>query len=69
MMRWVEKKEDAVSHWARDLKRRRHANVAIVAMAAYSHQGLARIAWAVITTGKAFDPARGALVKPTAVTA
>ncbi|WPL13976.1 Transposase IS116/IS110/IS902 family protein [Thiorhodovibrio litoralis] len=65
MMRWVEKKEDALSHWARDLKQRRHANVAIVAMA----NKLARIAWAVITTGKAFDPSRGALTKPAAVTA
>ena len=30
---------------------------------------LARIAWAVMTTGKAFDAERGALAKPAAVTA
>ncbi len=65
MMRWVEKKEDAVRHWARDLKQRRHTNVAIVAMA----NRLARIAWAVMTTGKAFDSARGALAKPASVIA
>ncbi|WPL18286.1 hypothetical protein Thiowin_03352 [Thiorhodovibrio winogradskyi] len=63
--RWVEKKENAFSHWARDLKQRRHANVAIVAMA----NKLARIAWAVMTTGKRFDAARGALAKPAPVTA
>ncbi len=65
MMRWVEKKEDAVSHWPRDLKQRRHTNVAIVAMA----NKLARIAWAVMTTGKAFDSARGALAKPASIIA
>ena len=65
MMRWVEKKDDALSHWARDLKQRRHANVAVVAMA----NKLVRIAWAVMTTGKAFDAERGALAKPAAVTA
>ena len=42
MMRWVEKKDDALSHWARGLKQRRHANVAVVAMA----NKLVRIAWA-----------------------
>jgi hypothetical protein len=30
---------------------------------------LARIAWAVMTTGKAFDASRGALAQPAAVTA
>ena len=63
--RWIEKKEDALSHWAKNLKQRRHPNVAIVAMA----NKLARIAWAVMTTGKAFDAERGALAKPAAVTA
>jgi transposase len=38
--RWIEKKEDALSHWAKNLKQRRHPNVAIVAMA----NKLARIA-------------------------
>ncbi|WP_420827266.1 hypothetical protein [Halochromatium roseum] len=61
----IEKKEDAVSQWAKNLKQRRHPNVAIVAMA----NKLARIAWAVMTTGKAFDAERGALAKPAAVTA
>jgi transposase len=65
MMRWIEKKEDALSHWAKNLKQRRHPNVAIVAMA----NKLARIAWAVMTTGKAFDASRGALAQPAAVTA
>ncbi|MBK5967531.1 MULTISPECIES: IS110 family RNA-guided transposase [Thiorhodovibrio] len=60
MMRWIEKKEDAVSHWAKNLKQRRHPNVAIVAMA----NKLTRIAWAVMTTRKAFDAERGALAKP-----
>lgn len=65
MMRWVERKDDATSRWARDLKQRRHPNVAIVAMA----NKLARIAWAVMTTGKTFDPARGALAKGATATA
>jgi len=65
MLRWVERKDDATSRWARDLKQRRHPNVAIVAMA----NKLARIAWAVMTTGKAFDPARGALAKGAVATA
>lgn len=63
--RWVEKKDDALGHWARDLKQRRHANVAVVAMA----NKLVRIAWAVMTTGTAFDAERGALAKPAAVPA
>ena len=65
MLRWVERKDDATSRWARDLKQRRHPNVAIVAMA----NKLARIAWAVMTTRKAFDPARGALAKGATATA
>jgi hypothetical protein len=40
MLRWVGRKDDAISRWARDLKQRRHPNVAIVAMA----KKLARIA-------------------------
>jgi len=65
MMRWVERKEDATSRWAQALKQRRHPNVANVAMA----NKLTRIAWAVMTTGKTFDPARGALAKGAAATA
>lgn len=62
MMRWVDQKEDPLSRWAQALKQRRQTNVAIVAMA----NKLARIAWAVMTTGKAFEAQRGALAKPVA---
>ena len=65
MLRWAEHKDDATSRWARDLKQRRHPNVAVVAVA----NQLARIAWALITTGKRFHPPRGALTKGAAVTA
>ena len=65
MLRWVERKDDATSRWAHALKQRRHPNVANVAMA----NKLARIAWAVMTTGKTFDPARGALAKGATATA
>jgi transposase len=57
VLRWVERKEDAASRWASALKIRRHANVASVAMA----NKMARIAYAVMTTGHSYDPARAAL--------
>ena len=57
VLRFVERKEDPTSRWATALKARRHANVAIVAMA----NKIARVAYAVMTTGKPYDPAAGAL--------
>ncbi len=54
VMRWVERKEDPTSRWATALKARRHTNVAVVALA----NKIARIAYAVMSTGKPYDPAR-----------
>jgi transposase len=59
VMRWVERKEDATSRWASALKSRRHTNIAVVAMA----NKIARVAYAVMRTGKPYDPAIGALAK------
>jgi transposase len=59
VMRWVERKEDATSRWATALKGRRHTNVAVVAMA----NKIARVAYAVMRTGKPYDPAMGAIAK------
>lgn len=59
VMRWVERKEDPTSRWAAALKRRRHPNVAIVAMA----NKMARVAYAVLRSGQPYDPALGALVE------
>lgn len=55
VMRWVERKEDPASRWATALKSRRHTNVAVVAMA----NKIARVAYAVMRTGKPYDPAAG----------
>lgn len=57
VMRWVERKSDALSRWATALRARRHTNIAVVALA----NKLARIAYAVLTSGQPYDPARGAL--------
>jgi transposase len=57
VLRCVERKEDRTSRWATALKARRHTNVAVVAMA----NKIARIAYAVIVTGKPYDPAKAAL--------
>lgn len=57
VLRWVERKDDPTSRWARGLKGRRHANVAAVALA----NKIARIAYAVMTTGQPYDAAKGAL--------
>lgn len=57
VLRWVERKEDPVSHWAAVLKTRRHTNVVAVALA----NKMARIAYAVMTRGKPYDCALGAL--------
>ncbi len=53
----VERKDDPTSRWATGLKTRRHPNVATVALA----NKIARIAYAVMTTGQMYDPARGCL--------
>jgi transposase len=55
VLRWVERKEDPVSRWAAMLKTRRHTNVAVVAMA----NKIARIAYAVMTTGKPYEATKG----------
>ena len=55
--RWVERKTDGLSRWVTALLARRHPNVAVVALA----NKLARIAWAVLTSGQPYDPARGAV--------
>jgi transposase len=57
VLRCVERKEDPTSRWATALKARRHTNVAAVAMA----NKIARTAYAVILTGKPYDPAKAAL--------
>ena len=54
-MRTLERKEDRTSRWAKALQARRHTNVAVVAMA----NKMARVAYAVMTTGKPYDPAIG----------
>ncbi len=55
VMRWVERKEDPTSRWATALKARHHIHVAVVALA----NKIARIAYAVMSTGKPYDPAAG----------
>jgi len=57
VLRCIERKEDPTSRWATALKARRHTNVAAVAMA----NKIARMAYAVIVTGKPYDPAKAAL--------
>jgi transposase len=56
VLRCIERKEDPTSRWATALKARRHTNVAVVAMA----NKIARMAYAVIVTGKPYDPAKAA---------
>jgi transposase len=55
VLRWVDGKDDATSRWAAALKTRRHTNVAVVALA----NKIARVAYAVMTSGKPYDPAAG----------
>jgi transposase len=55
VLRGVERKSDATSRWATALKARRHTNVAVVALA----NKIARIAYAVMTSGQPYDPAAG----------
>jgi transposase len=51
-LRVAERKDDPLSRWATALKARRHSNVAAVALA----NRLARIAYAILTTGLPYDP-------------
>lgn len=55
VLRWVDRKDDPTSHWATALKARRHTNVAVVALA----NKIARVAYAVMTSGKPYNPAAG----------
>ena len=57
VLRHVEHKDDAVSRWARALKARRHGNIAAVALA----NKLARIAYAVLSTGQPYNPQAAAM--------
>ena len=59
VLRWVERKDAHTSRWATALKARRHTNITCVALA----NKIARVAYAVLTTGKPYDPASGALAK------
>lgn len=49
-LRWLSKRTDAVAEWTRKLLQRRPARLATVAVA----NKLARIAWAIMTTGELF---------------
>ena len=59
VLRWVERKDDATRRWATALKARCHPNVAVVALA----NKIARIAYAVLTTGQPYDPTKGAFIQ------
>ncbi len=54
VLRFAERKDDPLSRWAVALKARRHSNVATVALA----NKLARIAYAILTTGQPYDANR-----------
>ena len=51
---WAARRDDARSRWAQALRERRGFNKATVALAAKT----ARIAWAILTTGRSFDEHR-----------
>lgn len=51
VVRWIERREDPLGHWVRQLLARRGKNKAIVALA----NKLMRIAGAVLTSAEAFD--------------
>lgn len=53
VLRWADRKTDRTMRWAAALKRRRHPNVAIVALA----NKIARIAYAVLKTGECYRAA------------
>ena len=54
VLRFAERKDDPLSRWTVALKARRHANVATVALS----NKLARIAYAILTTGQPYDANR-----------
>jgi transposase len=62
VLRWVDRKDDATSRWAAALKTRRHTNLAVVALA----NKIARVAYAVMTTGQPYDPGLGTPVQAAA---
>lgn len=51
-MRTAKDKDDRLSRWINNLQERRHANVAVVAMA----NKMARMAWVMMTKGVDYDP-------------
>jgi transposase len=55
VLNWVERKDDTVSRWAAGVKGRRHSNIAAIALA----NKMARIAYAVMTGDKVYDPGKG----------
>lgn len=57
VLRWAERRQDRTSRWASALKARRHSNVACVALASK----MARVAYAVMTTGKPYDASLASL--------
>lgn len=54
VIRWCDRRDDALGHWLRQLRARRGTHKAIVALA----NKMARIAWAVVAKGERFDMAR-----------
>jgi len=56
VLKHVERKDDPVSVWAASVKARRHANVAVVALA----NKMARMAYALLSTGKPYCAEQGA---------
>jgi transposase len=51
VLKWVDKKEDSTSVWAKSIKQRRNFNVASVAMA----NKMARVAYALLSRGEQFQ--------------
>lgn len=51
VMRWADRRDDALGHWLCQLRARRGPQKAIVALA----NKMARIAWAVVANGERFD--------------
>lgn len=54
VLRLAKNRTDRLSRWAEQVRQRRGFNIAVVALA----NKLARIAWAIIARGEAFDPNR-----------
>ena len=51
VIRWADRRDDALGRWVKQLQARRGHNKAVVALA----NKLARIAWVVIAKGERFD--------------